>query len=106
MSSCARWGAIGSGAYARRRRYSHCGRASSPSGVLRAPTADSRAVDDWPRIRAWRKTARAKLIGARVAVPTGVRTAWTHNLAERLREILANAPQPISFYWPFKGEPD
>jgi len=63
-------------------------------------------VDEWPEIRAWRKTARAKLIGARVAVPAATRDAWTHDLAKRLREILAAAPQPISFYWPFKGEPD
>jgi 5,10-methenyltetrahydrofolate synthetase len=63
-------------------------------------------VDDWPQIRAWRKTARAKLIGARVAVPAPLRAAWTDDLTKRLRDILAGAPQPISFYWPFKGEPD
>ena len=63
-------------------------------------------MDEWPEIRAWRKTARAKLIGARVAVPAALRTAWTDDLAKGLRDILADAPQPISFYWPFKGEPD
>src|SRR5689334_8910473 len=63
-------------------------------------------VDDWSEVRAWRKAARAKLIGARVAVPATIRAAWTHDLAARLSEVLANASQPISFYWPFKGEPD
>ncbi|HTO80591.1 MAG TPA: 5-formyltetrahydrofolate cyclo-ligase [Methylomirabilota bacterium] len=63
-------------------------------------------MDEWPAIRAWRKTARATLIAARVAVPAALRTAWTDDLTKRLHDILAAAPQPISFYWPFKGEPD
>jgi 5,10-methenyltetrahydrofolate synthetase len=61
---------------------------------------------NWPEVKAWRKTARAKLIGARIAVPPAVRAAWTDDLAASLRRVLAAAPPPISFYWPFKGEPD
>ena len=61
---------------------------------------------NWPDVNAWRKTARAKLIGARIAVPAPVRVGWTEALATGLREALATAPAPISFYWPFKAEPD
>jgi len=63
-------------------------------------------MNDWPEVRPWRKAARAKLIGARVALPANLRAAWTQGIAAQLGEALAGAPQPISFYWPFKGEPD
>jgi 5-formyltetrahydrofolate cyclo-ligase len=61
---------------------------------------------NWPEVKAWRKTARARLIGARIAAPPSLRAAWTADLAANLRPVLAAAPPPISFYWPFKGEPD
>jgi 5,10-methenyltetrahydrofolate synthetase len=60
----------------------------------------------WPEVKLWRKTARAKLIGARVALPAAARAAWTNDLVANLRPLLADAPPPMSFYWPFKGEPD
>jgi 5-formyltetrahydrofolate cyclo-ligase len=61
---------------------------------------------EWPEVRAWRKTARSALIAARVATPATMRGEWTAALVAALRPILADAPQPISFYWPLKGEPD
>jgi len=61
---------------------------------------------NWPAVKAWRKAARARLVGARVALPPALRAAWTADLAAHLRRALAAAPPPISFYWPFKGEPD
>jgi 5-formyltetrahydrofolate cyclo-ligase len=61
---------------------------------------------NWPAVRAWRKAARAQLIGARIAVPAAVRAACSADLAATLRQALAAAPTPISFYWPFKAEPD
>ena len=61
---------------------------------------------NWPAVKAWRKAARARLGGARVALPPAVRAAWTADLAAHLRRALAAAPPPISFYWPFKGEPE
>jgi 5-formyltetrahydrofolate cyclo-ligase len=61
---------------------------------------------NWPDVRTWRKAARAKLIGARIALPAALRARWTEDLAATLRPILAESPQPISFYWPFKAEPD
>lgn len=61
---------------------------------------------NWPEVRAWRKAARAKLVAARIAVPPSLRAAWTAAIAQNLRPLLMTAPQPISFYWPFKAEPD
>ncbi|MEA2780212.1 MAG: 5-formyltetrahydrofolate cyclo-ligase [Rhodospirillaceae bacterium] len=61
---------------------------------------------NWTEVKAWRKTARAKLIAARIAIPATLRAQWTKDLAANLRPILAKAPPPISFYWPFKAEPD
>src|SRR5262249_56162232 len=61
---------------------------------------------NWPEVKVWRKAARAKLIGARIAVPAAERAAWSADLQANLRPLLAAAPPPISFYWPFKGEPD
>ena len=60
----------------------------------------------WREVKLWRKTARARLIGARVALPPALRAAWTSDLQTNLRHALASAPAPISFYWPFKAEPD
>jgi 5-formyltetrahydrofolate cyclo-ligase len=61
---------------------------------------------NWPEVRAWRKTARAKLIAARIAVPASLRAEWTAQLIAHLKPLLMAAPAPISFYWPFKAEPD
>jgi 5-formyltetrahydrofolate cyclo-ligase len=61
---------------------------------------------NWTEVKAWRKTARVKLIGARIAAPATLRAQWTKDLAANLRPILAKASPPISFYWPFKAEPD
>lgn len=61
---------------------------------------------NWPEVRAWRKAARAKLIAARIAVPAALRAEWTAAIIAQLRPLLLKAPHPISFYWPFKAEPD
>ena len=60
----------------------------------------------WPDVKLWRKTARARLIGARVALPPSLRAAWTADLIAHLRRALLGVPPPVSVYWPFKGEPD
>ena len=61
---------------------------------------------DWPEIKAWRRLAREKILAARLAVALPVRQQMTRALIERLRPLLKDQPQPISFYWPIKGEPD
>lgn len=61
---------------------------------------------DWPGIRAWRKVARGHILAARTALPPTLRQGMTAALMERLHPILKDATPPVSFYWPFRGEPD
>ena len=61
---------------------------------------------DWPEVRLWRKATRTESIAARVAIPSDLQDEWTAAIVKKLRSILESAPQPISFYWPLKAEPD
>jgi 5,10-methenyltetrahydrofolate synthetase len=61
---------------------------------------------NWPEIKAWRRDARQKLLGARAAIAAPVREDLSRRLIDRLRPVLKNRPAPISFYWPIKAEPD
>jgi 5-formyltetrahydrofolate cyclo-ligase len=61
---------------------------------------------NWPEIRAWRREARQKLLAARAAIAVSVREDLSQRLIEHLRPLLRDRPQPISFYWPIKAEPD
>jgi 5-formyltetrahydrofolate cyclo-ligase len=60
----------------------------------------------WEEVRAWRKAERQRLIEARVATVQEVRARWTRAIIETLEPILRESEGPISFYWPFRGEPD
>jgi len=60
----------------------------------------------WDEVRAWRKAERQRLIEARVATVQEVRARWTRAIIETLEPILRESEGPISFYWPFRGEPD
>jgi 5,10-methenyltetrahydrofolate synthetase len=57
-------------------------------------------------ILAWRKEQRAQLIPARVAIPDTTRDLWTKRIIASLEPIVMAADGPVSFYWPFKGEPN
>ena len=57
-------------------------------------------------ILAWRKAERARLIAARVAVPDQQRETWTARIIATLEPIVMAAEGPVSFYWPFRGEPN
>ncbi|WP_119299510.1 5-formyltetrahydrofolate cyclo-ligase [Dongia deserti] len=57
-------------------------------------------------IPAWRKEQRAQLIPARVAIPDATRDAWTRRIIASLEPIVMAAEGPVSFYWPFRGEPN
>jgi 5,10-methenyltetrahydrofolate synthetase len=57
-------------------------------------------------IKAWRKGERARLIPARVAIPEQEREAATLRIIESLEPIVMAAEGPVSFYWPFRGEPN
>lgn len=55
---------------------------------------------------AWRKEQRAQLIPARVAIPDATRDAWTKRIIASLEPIVMAVDGPVSFYWPFRGEPN
>jgi 5,10-methenyltetrahydrofolate synthetase len=57
-------------------------------------------------IIAWRKAERARLIPARVAIPEQQREAWTARIIAALEPVVMSADGPVSFYWPFRGEPN
>jgi 5-formyltetrahydrofolate cyclo-ligase len=61
---------------------------------------------NWPEVKAWRREARQKLLAARAAISVSVREDLSRRLTEQLRPMLQDRPQPISFYWPIKAEPD
>jgi 5-formyltetrahydrofolate cyclo-ligase len=57
-------------------------------------------------ILAWRKQERTRLIAQRVAIPDQQREAWTQRIIASLEPIVMAAEGPVSFYWPFRGEPN
>jgi 5-formyltetrahydrofolate cyclo-ligase len=57
-------------------------------------------------IIAWRKEERARLIAERVAIPDQTREAWTAGFIDLLEIIAMGLDGPVSFYWPFRGEPN
>ena len=61
---------------------------------------------DGPEVKAWRRQAREKILAARAAIALPVRQTMARRLIEHLRTALKDRPQPISFYWPIKAEPD
>jgi 5-formyltetrahydrofolate cyclo-ligase len=60
----------------------------------------------WEEVRVWRKAERVRLIAARLAASAETRAGWTERLIAALEPMLERAGGPISFYWPFRGEPD
>jgi 5,10-methenyltetrahydrofolate synthetase len=59
-----------------------------------------------PEWKVWRKLARQHILAARTALPPTLRQGMTAALMARLHPLLQEADGPISFYWPFRGEPD
>jgi 5,10-methenyltetrahydrofolate synthetase len=57
-------------------------------------------------IIAWRKEERARLITERVAIPDETRDAKTARIIASLEPIVMAVDGPVSFYWPFRGEPN
>jgi 5,10-methenyltetrahydrofolate synthetase len=57
-------------------------------------------------ILAWRKEQRAQMIPARVAVPDTTRDLWTKRIIAALEPVVMAVDGPVSFYWPFRGEPN
>jgi 5,10-methenyltetrahydrofolate synthetase len=57
-------------------------------------------------LKEWRRAERERLIALRLKQPAEIRAAWTEKIAAALLPMLKEAKGAISFYWPFKGEPD
>jgi 5,10-methenyltetrahydrofolate synthetase len=57
-------------------------------------------------IKTWRKAERGRLIPQRVAIPEQEREAANERIIARLEPIAMAADGPVSFYWPFRGEPN
>lgn len=57
-------------------------------------------------INTWRKGERERLIGLRLQQSATDRDAWTQRIAQTLEPLLRASKGPISFYFPFKAEPD
>ncbi len=61
----------------------------------------------WRDVQRWRKAQRERLIAARMALSVAERTEHAALIARDLASVIADRPNPIiSFYWPFRGEPD
>lgn len=61
---------------------------------------------NWPEVKTWRKAVRDELLAARLAMPSAARAQRTSAIISNLRPLLTDLTQPISAYWPLKGEPD
>jgi 5-formyltetrahydrofolate cyclo-ligase len=58
-------------------------------------------------IMRWRKSERARLIAARLAIPADERAARGRRLAGKLDALLPDLnDRTVSLYWPLRGEPD
>lgn len=57
-------------------------------------------------IKSWRKGERERLIALRQQQSATERENWTQSIAAALEPLLRAAKGPVSFYFPFKGEPD
>lgn len=64
-------------------------------------------IPDRPAIMAWRKAERTRLIEARLALPQDARAEASRHIAVELeRRLGPPGSLRVSFYWPFRGEPD
>nr|WP_316655633.1 5-formyltetrahydrofolate cyclo-ligase [uncultured Gellertiella sp.] len=71
------------------------------------PLADAASPGDRARIMAWRKTERARLLAARMALAPDVRKEASARIATHLDRIIGDVRgRSVSLYWPFRGEPD
>lgn len=81
--------------------------ASPPCFMHELDPAFQAAPADWADIRRWRKAERERLIDARLAIPADKRAAMSAKIAAGLDSAIGDvAGGMVSFYWPFRGEPD
>src|SRR5665811_1953373 len=54
----------------------------------------------------WRKAERQKLIAERMAISADIRKDWAESIIGHLSGTINFKNKLVSFYWPFRGEPD
>jgi 5,10-methenyltetrahydrofolate synthetase len=60
-----------------------------------------------PQIFSWRKEVRARLIADRLAIDPVDRRQHSVKIARHLSHLIEPVSErTVSFYWPFRGEPD
>ena len=67
------------------------------------------AVDEEQRrdVARWRKSERERLIAARLAFSADDRSRWSQEIAAGVLKLAGDfSGRIVSFYWPFRGEPD
>ncbi len=78
-----------------------------PSTEHLAPAKPVPDGEAWPEIKAWRKTLRREILGARQKLEREERWRLVRAVAEGVRHVL---PEPrghrVGFYWPIHGELD
>ena len=58
-------------------------------------------------VYAWRKQEREVLIARRMTIAPETRQRWSDAIARGLQEAIGDfSGRTVSFYWPFRGEPD
>jgi 5,10-methenyltetrahydrofolate synthetase len=69
-----------------------------------SPSPDRRT---WAEVAAWRKAERGRLIKARLELAVAERRSFSEQIAAGLDRLIGDpSGRTISFYWPFRGEPD
>jgi len=75
-----------------------------PAGLTPSDGEDPQQQQDVAR---WRKAERKRLIAERLAIGSEDRRRMTERLAGNLEDALGSvAGAMVSFYWPFRGEPN
>ncbi len=81
--------------------------ASPPCFMHELDPAFRAASAEWSDVRRWRKAERERLIAARLAIPADARAQMSARIAAGLDAAIGDvAGRTVSFYWPFRGEPD
>ena len=61
----------------------------------------------WAEVDAWRKVERERLIHLRLDIPAETRAEFAGRIAAGIDEVIGKVEGlMVSFYWPFRGEPD
>ncbi|PWV97204.1 5,10-methenyltetrahydrofolate synthetase [Hoeflea marina] len=69
-------------------------------------TAHDGSAEHRQQVMRWRKLERARLLAVRMSVGADLRLQWSKSLVALVADSADLADRTVSFYWPFRGEPD